>query len=282
MAMQIDRYRATQRQEVSQVLADLLERRAQLCRLNAEYALQSLEEAETFVVERGLLTLTPDCSLPSLFGACHEEPYRPGGHGFASWPKTRWRWGSALADRPGICALKIHRGKILFLSQAAIALVDPLCRQELLRASQGAYGPLATELIEYLQVAGPSLIEDVKRELGLDASALRNVRERLQRVGAVVSRGLVVAARDGESERETSELARWDQRFLHPSEQAADWLAELIAAGVRSAVVAPQDEVSSWFSWPMPAGLCAQLVEDGRLWHPQDGWIAETSSRSAY
>jgi hypothetical protein len=56
-------------------------------------------------------------------------------------------------------------------------------------------------------------------------------------------------------------------------------LAEIVAAGVRSAVVAPQDEVSSWFSWPITADMCARLIEDGRLWQPEDGWIAEASSR---
>jgi hypothetical protein len=260
-------------------MTDLLERRTRLCRLHQDYALESLEEAGTFVVERGLLTLTPDCSLPSLFGACHEEPYLPSGHGFAGWPKTRWRWASLLSERPGVYALKLHRGKMLYVSPETVACVDPLCRQELRRAGRGDYGPLARELVEYLEVAGPSLIDDIKYELNLEAPALRRIRERLERVGAVVSRAAVVPTKGGESERETSELGRWDQRFPEGPSPVTGGLAEIIVAAVRAAVVAPQAEVSSWFSWPISADMCARLIEDGRLWQPDEGWIAEASSR---
>jgi hypothetical protein len=277
--MQRDSFRTSNHRAISPALADLVEKRTRLCRLHPDYALESIEEAETFVIERGLLTLTSDCSLPSLFGACHEEPYQPGGHGFAGWPKTRWRWASLLSERPGIYTLKLHRGKMLYLSPETAACVDPLCRQELVRAGRGDYGPLARELLEYLEVAGPTLIDDVKHELNLDAPALRVIRERLERVGVVVSRAVVVPARGGESERETSELARWDQRFPVSPSPVTGGLAEIVTAGVRSAVVAPRAEVSSWFSWPITADMCAHLIEDGRLWQPEDGWIAEASSR---
>jgi hypothetical protein len=280
MAMQRDSFRRSDHTAISPPLADLLERRTRLCRLHPDYALESVEEAGAFVVERGLLTLTADCSLPSLFGACHEEPYQPGGHGFAGWPKTRWRWASLLSEQPGIHALKLHRGKMLYLSPKTVASVDPLCRQELLLTDRGDYGPLARELVEYLEVAGPSLIDDIKHELNLDAQALRRIRERLERVGAVVSRAVVVPAKGGESERETSELARWDQRFPESSSPETGGLAEIVAAAVRAAVVAPQAEVSSWLSWPISADMCARLVEDGRLWQPGEGWIAEASSHN--
>jgi len=44
----------------------------------------------------------PDSALPSLFGACHEEPYaarqpRP----FGSWPATKYPWYFRLAERAG-------------------------------------------------------------------------------------------------------------------------------------------------------------------------------------
>jgi hypothetical protein len=60
------------------VLEELLERRERECRLIPELALQTLDEAEAFLHDRGLLTRNPSLSLPSLFGACHEEPYKPG------------------------------------------------------------------------------------------------------------------------------------------------------------------------------------------------------------
>jgi hypothetical protein len=168
---------------------------------------------------------------------------------------------------------------MLYLSPETASCVDPLCRQELMRAGSGGYGPLGAELVEYLEVAGPSLIDDIKHELNLEAPALRRIRERLERVGAVVSRAVAVPSRDGESERETSELARWDQRFPANPSPVSDGLAELVAAGAHSAVVAPLDEVSSWFSWPITTDMLARLIEDGRLWQPEDGWIAGAPSQ---
>jgi len=72
-------------------LHELQERREQECRLSSERALETLDEAEAFLRERLLLTRTPDSALPSLFGACHEEPYKPGAGGFGDWPATKWR-----------------------------------------------------------------------------------------------------------------------------------------------------------------------------------------------
>lgn len=269
--------------QITPRLAELLEQRAVVCRLTPTRALQTLDEAERFAAERGMLTLTPDCALPSLFGACHEEPYQPGGHGFASWPKTRWWWGSALAGRAGIHTLKLHRGKTLFLSSQVITFADPLCREELRRASQGAYDPTAAELIQYLMVAGPTYLDDIKRDLGLNTVVLRSVRERLERVGAIVSRALTVPALHG-GVRETSELARWDQRFPTAMEHTTDTagerengLAQLVVAGVRAAVVVPQHEIASWFSWALPPNLPKMLIESGRLWQPQVGWLAAST-----
>src|SRR5438128_3931151 len=99
--------------EAVESLSELDERRAYECRLTPDRALESLDEAEEFLRDRGLLTRTTDCSLPSLHEACHEEPYKPGAGGFAEWPRTKWWWGFELALRPGAYALKIHRGKTL-------------------------------------------------------------------------------------------------------------------------------------------------------------------------
>src|SRR5919204_140593 len=74
-------------------LADLRKRRVHDCRLTPDRALGTLDEAEQFLLERGVLTLTQDCALPSLFAACHEEPYKRGSAGFGCRPKTESRWG---------------------------------------------------------------------------------------------------------------------------------------------------------------------------------------------
>jgi hypothetical protein len=256
-------------------LAGLLDQRANACRLTPDRALATLEDAQAFLAERGMLTLTPDCALPSLFAACHEEPYQPGGHGFATWPQTKWPWAFALTERTGVHALKLHRGKRLFLSNAMLAVVDPLCRAELEKAGRGKHGAAAQELVAFLAVAGPSRLEDVKRELGLEAAALRAMRERLERVGAIISRPIAVEAASGGA-RETSELARWDQRYPAAS-GVSGGLSALAIGGVRAAVVAPEEDLARWFSWPLPPRLVEELIASGELWRPEEGWIAATA-----
>src|ERR1700728_2300082 len=113
-------------------LAELRERRAFACRLTPDRALQSLDEAGAFLRDRWLLTRTADCALPSLYGACHEDPYRPGSQGFATWPATKWPWFGELAAR-GYLIAGVHRGKNLLLTEEAAGLLDPICRAEITR-----------------------------------------------------------------------------------------------------------------------------------------------------
>jgi hypothetical protein len=230
--------------------------RVRACRLVPELALRSLDEAHEFLRDRGVLTVTPCCSLPSLHAACHEEPYRPGGRGFAAYPRTKYVWGFQLAAREDVHALKLHRGKAVLMTSAVAALADPLCRAELARAEAGEHGEDARRLVEHLRDAGPSELRDLKTELALDAKALADVRRRLERVGAVVSRAIVL-----EPHAHTSVLERWDQRF-GPS---AGGLDDLLVAFVRAAVIAPERELPTWLSWPLPNGTVDRLVDEGRL-----------------
>jgi hypothetical protein len=230
-----------------------LERRRQCeCRLTPDRALATLEEAESFLDDRGLLTLMPDSALPSLFGACHEPPYKPGSRGFGLWPATKWPWGVELAERR--LRTKLHCGKGLFLSEDIAALADPLCREELARAEEGAHGPDAERLVRRLAELGPALPEELETD--------RRTRDRLERVGAIVSRPVLV---DGGY---TSELLRWDQ--LRPKAECGRALDDLVVAGVRAAVVAPEREAAGWFSWRADV---ARLVEEGRLARPQPGLV---------
>jgi len=264
---------------------ELRVRRAWACRLTPDRALQSIEEANSFLTDRGMLTRTSDSSLPSLFGACHEQPYLAGGRGFASWPATKWPWAAELAERAGVRALKIHRGKTLLVTEETLALADPICRAELARMQDA--DPAWRRLLTHLADAGPSLADDVQTELGLAAAELRALRTTLERSGALVSRSVVLPAPNG-GHRHASELARWDQVF--PAGQAgqaasahdtgsgvlAGRLADLLAAGVRAAVLAPERELGRWFSWPrlFSADLVNRLVEDGRITRPAPGWVA--------
>jgi hypothetical protein len=264
------------------VLDTLIEQCAHACRIASERALTILEEAEAFLAERGMLTLTPDCALPSLFGACHEEPYMLGSRGSGSWPKTKWWWGFALTERASVHALRLHRGKWLYVTPGVVALVDPLCRGELARAEQGKMGMSARELVAFLAVAGPSTLDDVKHELGMGSAALRRTRDQLERVGAIISRAVMQPSEarpeGGVGERESSELARWDQRFAGVSTSGAmgrlSGLPALLVVGVRAAVVAPEAELRRWFSWPVPVRLVDELLEQEHLRRPADGWIA--------
>ena len=70
-------------------LTEVRERREFQCRLSPDRVLRSLDEAEQFLRDRGLLTRTADCALPSLYEACHEDPYQPGSPGFATWRATK-------------------------------------------------------------------------------------------------------------------------------------------------------------------------------------------------
>jgi hypothetical protein len=255
----------------------LEERRAHACRLVPERALPTLDDAREFLRDRGMLTLTPDCSLPSLFGACHEEPYKPDGRGFGSWPKTKWWWGGALAAQAGVFSVRLHRGKGLFLTEETAAYADPLCRTELARADEGDYGQEAQRLVRHLAEAGPAAVEELRDELTFSAKELRALRTQLERVGAVVAMDLRVDAKSG-GHRHTSELYRWDQIFPVPP-AGRGGLPELLVAGIRAAVVAPVLEARSWFSWPASEAVLEELVETGRLIRPAAGLLsaAETA-----
>jgi hypothetical protein len=227
--------------------------------------------------------------LPSLYGACHEEPYLPGGVGFATWPATKWPWFGQLGERENLI-VAVHRGKNLLVSPGVAGLLDPICRAEIARMRAADRG--CALLLDHLAVVGPSSLDDLREELRLKRQDLRALRSPLERCGAVVSRSLEVTA--GEGHQHTSELARWDQVYPGGWDEAdaGDWgtdgrgtdgaagrgtgdaggdpraaLRDLVVAAVRAAVVAPERELRRWFSWPWywDDTLVDDLVRDGRL-----------------
>jgi hypothetical protein len=250
-------------------LQELEERRAYECRLTPDRALESLDEAETFLRDRGLLTRTPDCALPSLFEACHEDPYAPGSPGFGQWPATKWPWFRELEGR-GHLILKVHRGKSILVTDEVAVLADPVCRSELARVERE--DPGWARLLTHLAEAGPSELDDLLVELALTPKELKALRSPLERCGALVARHVVHATAGG-GHVHTSELARWDQ--IHPEPSAHGGLEELIVAGVRAAVVAPETDVRRWFSWSwlLERDAVDRLVDEGRLRRPAPGWI---------
>jgi hypothetical protein len=252
-------------------LQELEERRAHELRLTPDRALQSVDDAEDFLRDRGLLTRTPDSALPSFFEACHEEPYAPGSRGFGSWPATKWPWFGELAERDGVYRLSVHRGKNILVTEEVAALLDPICRSELERMTAEADDWAL--VLEHLDAAGPALLEDLKTELDLKPKELKLILFPLELCGAVVRRSVVLETADGGHEH-TSELSRWDQVFPEPS--AGGGLDDAIVAAVRAAVVAPMREVPRWFSWTWDRrkdDVVGRLVADGRLAEPEPGWV---------
>lgn len=198
------------------------------CRLTPDRALRTIEEADAFLRDRGLLTRTADCALPSLYEACHEEPYKAGTPGFATWPRTKWPWFGELGKTHLI--LKVHRGKNLLVTDEVAQIMDPICRAELERLGDDP-------LLRHLAEAGPSLLADLQLELGLKPKELKSLRSPLERCGVVVARG------------EDTELARWDQLVPEAPGDVQNAMRDLVVAGVRAAVVAPERELKRWFSW---------------------------------
>ena len=250
---------------------ELQQRRAFECHLTPDRALETFDDAAAFVRERGLVTRSTDCALPSLHEACHEEPYKPGSRGFGDWPRTKWPWGFELARLPDVVELKIHRGKTVFLGEETSAIVDPICRAEIERMA--AADEDWARLLGHLSDAGPSLVEDVQVELELKPKELKSLRSPLERCGAIAARPVVLETERGHVH--TSELARWDQVYPEPSGRDAT-LDALVVAGVRAAVLAPETEPKRWFSWTWrwEADLLDRLVADGRLIRPDPGWLA--------
>jgi hypothetical protein len=249
-------------------------RRVYECRLTPDRALESLDAAYTFLRERQVLTRTADCTLPSLFEATHEEPYQAGGRGFASWPATKWPWFHELSERPGVLSLDVHRGKAILLTGHALELVDPICRAELARLEQGDSG--ASRLLRHLGETGPALADDLAVEVGLDGKGLKAARAELQRCGAVVATSVTVPSRSGDGHLHRSELARWDQAYPSAASGAPADIVAVMGAGLRAAVLAPDRDLASWFSWRalLPADLPAQLLDRGLAIRPAPGWLA--------
>ncbi len=233
--------------------------------MTPDRALDSLDEAASFLAERGLLTRMPDSALPSLFGACHEPPARAGGRGFDLWPRTKWMWSFQLTLRPGTLLTKLHRGKSLYLMAETAHLFDPLVR----RSIAAATGDEA-RLLAHLAKHGESTLEDLELELAWDRRRVKRVRDRLQRAGAVVGEGLVF---EDESTWHFAPLRRWDQVFdkqvavEHPHDA-------VVMAAMRAAVLAPEDDLGNWFSWAIPAETVERLVAEGQLTRPASGWLA--------
>jgi hypothetical protein len=244
--------------------SELDRRRLNDCRLIPARALNTLDEAAEFVEERGLLTMTADSALPSLFGAIHEEPFAPGKRGFGSYPKTKWWWPGALGQLDSVVPTRLHRGKTLYLSRRTADLVDPLCRAELHSALAGEFGEPARQIVEHLGSAGPSLLEELKDELGLDAAQMRAARQKLESRGVLSSTGARLTSESG-AHTHSSRLSRWDQLVAPAQGSTVDAIAELTVVGVKAAVIAPRREVARWFNWRIEARLVDGLIAAGRL-----------------
>lgn len=160
----------------------------------------------------------------------------------------------------------VHRGKNLLVTDAVARLLDPICRAEIERMRAADRG--WRRLLDHLAAAGPSSVDDLRTELGLKRQELKSLRAPLERCGAIISRSLQVTA--GEGHQHSSELLRWDQACPGTGGTHADpsrALKDLLTAGVRASIVAPEPELRRWFSWQWywTGTLVDDLVREGRL-----------------
>ena len=154
----------------------------------------------------------------------------------------------------------------MLVTDEVAALIDPIVRDELERMR--ATDPRWARLLDHLAEAGPSTTEDLRVELELKPKELKALRSPLERCGVLV----------GRHELE-HEVMRWDQLFPEPAGGSGE-LDDLVVAGVRAAVVAPERELRRWFSWRwrFPDDLVERLVAAGRLYRPEASWIAVAPS----
>jgi hypothetical protein len=120
--------------------------------------------------------------------------------------------------------------------------------------------------LDHLAAAGPSNIDDLRVELDSSQGA-RSLR-RPSSAAARSSRVIAVTA--GEGHTHSSELARWDHVFIDSGDVGVHLhqaFQQLLLAGVRAAVMAPEAELKRWFSWRWywEDSLVEDLVRDGRL-----------------
>ncbi len=160
----------------------------------------------------------------------------------------------------------MHRGKNLLVTGEVARLLDPICRAETERMR--AADPGWRRLLDHLAASGPAGVDDLRAGLGLKRQEFKALRYPLERCGAIVSRSVQMTA--GAGHKHSAELARWDQAFPGGGDGGADpasSLADLIAASVRAAVIAPERELRRWYSWQWywTDALVGDLVREGRL-----------------
>ncbi len=169
----------------------------------------------------------------------------------------------------------LHRGKNLILSADGARLADPVCRAEIARMRTA--DPGWRRVLDHLDAAGPATVDDLIAELRMKRQELNALRSPLERCGAIVSRSVEMTSAEGE--RQGRELIRWDHAYQGPRgadvspEQA---LGDLVVAGVRAAVLAPERELARWFSWTWygAATVADDLVAQGRLRRAGSGQLA--------
>jgi hypothetical protein len=105
------------------------------------------------------------------------------------------------------------------------------------------------------------------------SQASEAVRNRLERFGAVVSDGLVFTSSDSWL---FAPMRQWDQVVTEPAE-SDDPYADIVAAGIDAAVVAPEQDIAGCFSCPISKDMVDRLVRAGRVVRPGPGKVAKAS-----
>ena len=257
-------------------LTELQERRAFQCRLMPGRALRSLEEADAFLRDRGLLDAHGGLRVAELVLGVPRGSVQARQPGFRHVASDEM----AVVRRAGRARLPGHR--------------DP--RQEPARDRRGVHAPPDLPCGDRTHArCGPRLGRScwTIRRRGTIQHRRRQVRPSGSRAGAEVAAGTAgavrrdhraLAAGDRRGTPASSELVRWDQAY--PGTGGTDAnpgqaLKDLLAAGVRAEVVAPEPELRRWFPWQWywTDTLVDDLIRQGRLRRVGDHVMTQARTR---
>lgn len=244
-------------------------------RLHETHRLQDKAQAQEFVEDRGMVTLFAGTELPSVQEAIAGEiVMNIGNERFGPGFGIAWIWGKDIPDGGACVYGSFFRERATFIVRrhwaalGALSLLDYRHARKSKQLSAEAF-----KIASYIDENGPTRSDTLRRALkyaGREGAAVfRRTRRELERQWAVI------AVRHGEhvggADTNTWELTgRWlpdDVREEAERISDRDAMADLIQAGVESALVVEEQNIWKWFGWTrtLTSRTIARLLDEERL-----------------
>ena len=226
-------------------------------RLHDTGRLQDKAQVQDFVEECGIVTLFAGTELPSVQEAIagelvtnnSNERYGPG-FGIA------WIWGKDIPDDERCVYGSFFREKASLIARrhwptlGALSILDYRRARKSSRLSASAF-----KMAAYIDEHGPTRTDVLRQALGYTGgeggARFRRARRELERSWTIVA--VCRGEHAGAADTHTWDLtARWlPDDICAEAEQISrqDAMADLIQAGVESAMVVEEQGVSRWFGW---------------------------------